>query len=222
MRSAIPRFAPTADLGSGTTRQERTIATLAFDTGEIHRRHLLAIAERRDTGAFIALFNYFAPRVKAYMKNRGASDELAEELTQDAMLIVWRKAATYDPAKSAVSSWIFTIARNLRIDALRCDRRRVLDPDDPLLLPAAATAPDAAIDAVQQQQRVRAALAILPPEQLAVVTLAFFQGKSHGEIATTLELPLGTVKSRIRLAFQRLRAALEHPAAAPAAERTAA
>jgi RNA polymerase sigma-70 factor (ECF subfamily) len=199
------------------------IASTPAAPGEVHRRHLLAVIESRDSAAFIALFTYFAPRVKAYMKKRGAPDEIAEELAQDAMFILWRKAETYDPAKSAVSSWIFTIARNLRIDAVRRDRRRLFDPDDPQLAPAPAPAPDEELDSCEQHQRIRAALALLPPEQLAVVTLAFFQGKAHGEIAAALTLPLGTVKSRMRLAFQRLRAALaeEPPTPAPA-ERVAA
>src|ERR1700688_4969110 len=110
------------------------------------------------------------------------------------MCIVWRKSASYDPAKSAVSSWIFTIARNLRIDALRRAQRRAFDPTEPSLLPDPPTPPDAEVQAQQQARRVRAALAALPPEQAAVVSLAFYDGKTHGEIAALLAIPLGTVK----------------------------
>jgi RNA polymerase sigma-70 factor (ECF subfamily) len=177
--------------------------------GELHRRLLAAVAETGSRMAFIALFNHFAPRIKAYMKKLGVSDADAEELAQDALFTVWRRAETYDPARSAVSSWIFTIARNLRIDALRRDQRRVLDLDDPLLLPPPRPAADEQIAVLQQQVRVRLAMIALPPEQSAVVTLAFYEGLSHGEIAAALAIPLGTVKSRMRLAFQRIRLVLE-------------
>jgi len=194
---------------------------------DLHRHHLAAIVERHDRQAFIALFNHFAPRLKAFMKKLGAGDEEAEELAQEAMLMVWRKAATYDPARSAVSSWIFTIARNLRIDALRRCQRRVLDIDDPLLAPEPLPSPDAAASVLEQQRRVRAAVALLPPEQAEVVELAFYDGYSQSEIAALLRIPLGTAKSRLRLAFQRLRTALacDTPSRAsppPAAAREAA
>jgi RNA polymerase sigma-70 factor (ECF subfamily) len=172
-------------------------------------RRLMAAVVARDTLAFIALFDHFAPRVKSYMKKLGAGEEDAEELAQETMLAVWRKAATYDPARSAVSSWIFTIARNLRIDALRRDQRRSVDLADPLLQPAARPAADDQLEVLEQQARVRAVMLGLPPEQAAVVNLAFYEGLSHGEIAAALALPLGTVKSRMRLAFQRIRLALE-------------
>lgn len=179
------------------------------------QRLLAAVAERHDRGAFLALFNHFAPRIKGYMKRLGTPEPLADELAQDVMFAVWRKAETYDPAKSAVSSWVFTIARNLRIDALRREQRRVLDPNEPLLAPAPAPLPDEQLRAAQQGRRVRALLDNLPREQAAVVSLAFYQGKSHGEIAAYLAIPLGTVKSRMRLAFQHLRDALDPIADAP-------
>jgi len=177
--------------------------------GERHRQLLAAVARRRDQQAFIALFNHFAPRIKAYTKKLGASDEDADELAQDALFTVWRKADTYDPARSAVSSWIFTIARNLRIDRARRDQRRVLDDADPVLHPSPEPLADEALDVRQQQARVRLALMALPPEQAVAVNLAFYEGLSHGEIAAKLDLPLGTVKSRLRLAFQRIRLTLE-------------
>ncbi|HXQ53262.1 MAG TPA: sigma-70 family RNA polymerase sigma factor [Stellaceae bacterium] len=180
---------------------------------------LAAVAEHHEMTAFLALFNHFAPRLKAYMRKLGTSDCLAEELAQDVMHVVWRKAESYDPAKSAVSSWIFTIARNLRIDALRREQRRQLDPNEPLLTPDPLPLPDARLQQEQQSQRVRKALATLPREQAAVVSLAFYQGKSHGEIAADLSIPLGTVKSRMRLAFQRIRDALEEAGESVAPQR---
>jgi RNA polymerase sigma-70 factor, ECF subfamily len=176
---------------------------------ERNRRLISVVAQQRDKGAFLSLFSHFAPRLKAYMKRLGTADELAEELAQDVMFTVWRKAETYDPAKSAVSSWIFTIARNLRIDALRREHRRAFDLKDPLLEPQALPQPDAQLQQTQQQRRMRALLDRLPRDQAAVVSLAFYAGKSHGEIAAYLAIPLGTVKSRMRLAFQHLREALE-------------
>jgi RNA polymerase sigma-70 factor (ECF subfamily) len=167
-----------------------------------------AIADRRDRAAFLALFDHYAPRLKAYLKRLGASDAIAEDLAQEAMLTVWRKAEKYDPAKAAVGTWIFTIARNLRIDALRREQRPELAPDDPLLSPEAALPADAGIDLARRQQRVREVLRELPPEQAEIITLSFYGDRSHGEIATTLGIPLGTVKSRMRLAFLRVRRAL--------------
>jgi RNA polymerase sigma-70 factor, ECF subfamily len=163
-----------------------------------------AIAARADRGAFAALFGHFAPRVKSYMLRLGADPRLAEELAQETLLAVWRKAAAFDPAKAAASTWIFTIARNLRIDAVRRDRRaEPLDDrneevdDDPT--------PYDALAAAQSEGRIREALMALPPEQAEVVRLSFFSDKPHSEIAEELGLPLGTVKSRLRLAMGRLR-----------------
>jgi len=164
-----------------------------------------AIVERRDQASFAALFDYYGPRVKAYLKRLGASDGLAEDIVQEAMLTVWRKAESYDPTKAAVGTWIFTIARNLRIDALRRDRHRDLDPSDPRLTPEPAILPDREVEAAREEAQVRAALRTLPEDQAKIVNMAFYDGKSHGEIAAALAIPLGTVKSRLRLAFRRVR-----------------
>jgi RNA polymerase sigma-70 factor (ECF subfamily) len=178
------------------------------DDAQRFAQHVAAIAASRDRGAFMALFAHYAPRVKSYLKRLGAAEGNAEDLAQEVMLTVWRKAEQYDPAKAAVGTWIFTIARNLRIDALRRERRPELDPEDPAVVPAAAPAPDAAFEQVRTQGRVRAALRELPPEQAEVIRLSFYGDQSHGEIAATLGLPLGTVKSRLRLAFRRIRGTL--------------
>lgn len=164
-----------------------------------------AIVERRDQISFAALFDHYAPRVKAYLRRLGAADSAAEDLVQEVMLAVWRKAASYDPSKAGVGTWIFTIARNLRIDALRRDRRPVLDADDPQFAVDPAPSPADAVETMRQERQVRAAVRALPEEQAKVVTMAFYDGKSHGEIAAELSLPLGTVKSRLRLAFRRVR-----------------
>jgi len=163
-----------------------------------------AIAARADRLAFAALFEHFAPRVKSYMLRLGAEPQQAEELAQETLLSVWRKAAAFDRAKAAPSTWIFTIARNLRIDAARRSRRGepVEDPSDE---PDADPSPDAVLAAAQAEGRIREALGALPPEQAQVVRLSFFSDKPHSAIADELQLPLGTVKSRLRLAMGRLR-----------------
>jgi RNA polymerase sigma-70 factor, ECF subfamily len=176
-----------------------------------HATLIVAIAQHRDRAAFATLFGYFAPRVKAYLRRAGMVDARAEDLAQDVLLTVWHKAGQYDPARGAAAAWIFTLARNLRIDAFRHARLapQVADPSD---VPEPAPLADAAVAADQQAQRLRTALHLLPPEQLSLLQLAFFQDRTHSEIEADLGIPLGTVKSRLRLALIRLRAALKDEA----------
>ncbi len=169
---------------------------------------VLAVAASRDRVAFQLLFDHFAPRVKGYLMRLGASPAQAEDLAQEAMLAVWRKAALFDPSKASASTWIFTIARNLRIDQIRKERRPALDPDDPALQPQTERGADDALDWGQAEDRLRVALAGLPEEQSRIIELSFLAEKPHSLIARELGLPLGTVKSRIRLAMARLRLAL--------------
>ena len=164
-----------------------------------------AVAERRDKAAFTQLFDHFAPRVKAYLLRLGTDSGAAEELTQEVMVTLWRKAALFDHSKSSVGTWLFRIARNRRIDQIRRSRGETLDEDDPMLLPASLDGPDEIFDARRLEIRMQAALDGLPDEQAQLVRLAFFDSLSHSEIAERTGLPLGTVKSRIRLAFARLR-----------------
>lgn len=169
---------------------------------------LVAIAERQDRAAFSGLFSHFAPRVKAYLIRHGATNETAEELAQETMLRVWRKAHQFDPAVAAPSTWIFRIARNLRIDRIRRERRPEFDPEDPALVRDADPSADQLIETSQDGARIRAAVDLLPPDQKQAIMLSFFEDKPHSEIADELGLPLGTVKSRIRLAFARVRQTL--------------
>jgi len=168
---------------------------------------IVAIAQRRDREAFASLFAHFAPRVKSYLLRLGAGTEIAEELAQETMLTVWRRAAAFDPQRAAASTWIFTIARNLRIDVARRERRPP-PAEDASQVPAGPPSPESAMAALQDEGRVAAAIACLSTEQLQVVRLAFFSDKPHSEIAAELSLPLGTVKSRLRLAMARLRSLL--------------
>ncbi|AKI02996.1 RNA polymerase sigma factor, sigma-70 family [Hoeflea sp. IMCC20628] len=169
-----------------------------------------AVAVRRDQKAFAELFDYFAPRLKAYLRRLGMEPSQAEEMTQEVMIVLWHKAALFDPVKSSLATWLFRVARNRRIDALRRDKSSLLDPDDPALQPSQPEAADDAMDAEHRDERVRKAMLDLPEEQALLVRQAFFLGKSHSQIADDTGLPLGTVKSRIRLAFSRLRRTLEN------------
>lgn len=166
-----------------------------------------AVAQRQDRAAFARLFAHFAPRVKAYLVRLGADATSAEDLMQEIMLTVWRRADSYDPAQAAVSTWIFTIARNRRIDALR-RARQVAAVNDPAFAPDPPAAADQAIETGEWQVLLSEALGDLPQEQSEMLRLAYFDDQSHSDIAARLKLPLGTVKSRLRLAIGRLRARL--------------
>jgi RNA polymerase sigma-70 factor (ECF subfamily) len=170
---------------------------------------IVKVATDRDKAAFVELFDHFAPRLKGYLMKQGADGAVAEEIAQDVMVTLWRKAELFDPKKSSASTWLFRVARNRRIDNLRRRKTAELDPEEPSLQPSPL--PDVAdeMDARLREERVRAALAKLPDEQKEVVRLAFFLGRSHSEISEETGLPLGTVKSRIRLAFGRLRQLIE-------------
>jgi RNA polymerase sigma-70 factor, ECF subfamily len=155
---------------------------------------IVAVARNRDRRAFGALFAFFAPRIKSYLVRSGIDSDRADELTQEAMLAVWRKAEQYDPARASAAAWIFAIARNLRIDSLRRTRP---------VLPATAAEEesdpgplaDKVVSADEEARRVRLALSALPPEQAEAMRLAFFEDQTHGEIE--------------RLAMTKLRSALK-------------
>ncbi len=169
---------------------------------------LRAIAEDADRAAFAQMFSYFAPRVKAYLLRLSLPPAQAEELAQEAMLTVWRRAGQFEPASMGAAAWVFTIARNLRVDAAR--RARLAGPNaEPADAPDPTPWADAQLDTARQADRLRAALTTLPPEQAAVVQMAFFDDRPHAQIERELGIPLGTVKSRLRLAMARLRAQLD-------------
>ena len=166
---------------------------------------MLRIAQHADRAAFQALFLQFAPKVKTYLIRHGAPAGLAEDLAQETLLTVWRKAAYFDPGKASVAAWVFTIARNLRIDTVRRERSAIAYA---LAGPEPQPPPDTPEDksqAAERETRITTAIETLPREQLEVVRLSFFFDKPHAEIASELHLPLGTVKSRLRLALARLR-----------------
>ena len=170
-----------------------------------------AVATRGDREAFATLFEHFAPRIKTFMRRSGASEQSADEFAQEALLAVWSKARLFDPDSVGATAWIFTIARNLRIDVLRREKRAGTDYTaeiDPEFHVDEGPRPDAILAASQLESRVRSALGHLSEDQLRVIQLSFFDETAHAEIAQTLRIPLGTVKSRLRLAMNRLRGLL--------------
>ena len=157
----------------------------------------------KDTSAFEELFNHFAPRVKAFLMKSGADPQMAEECSQEVMATVWRKAHLFDPARASVSTWIFTIARNKKIDAIRKLNR----PEPEQLYPEQDYEPDQeeAVELQQETERLATALGELPEKQRVLIEKAYLGELSHSEIAEITGLPLGTIKSRIRLALEKLR-----------------
>ncbi len=179
------------------------------DQVEVDRLNALLLrVARQDRQAFVALFHHFAPRLKSFLQKMGADAGAAEEIIQDVMVSVWRRAESFDPTLATASTWIFAIARNRRIDRLRQERRPEVDPDDPALVPDPEDPADRALLLEEESERLHRAIRLLPPEQADLLRMAYFEDKAHSAIATERNLPLGTVKSRLRLALARLRKVL--------------
>ena len=171
---------------------------------------LLAVAQRADRQAFSCLFLHYAPRIKGFMLRAGCPADLADEIAQETLVVLWRKAAQFDPTRAAVSTWVFTIARNIRIDMHRRQHGAGEAVEfDPAQLDgdteSRGDGPDDLLSTSQRARRLREAIARLPDEQALVLRLSFLEEHPHAQIARALDLPLGTVKSRIRLAVGRLR-----------------
>lgn len=173
---------------------------------------LIKVSEHRDEQAFGRLFEHFAPRLIGFFSRAGLPRDAAEEVAQETMIAVWTKAKLYDPREAGVSTWVYTIARNARIDRLRREGRRakleteVVEQEGDEALDASG---EDLLLASERDERMREALKVLPAEQTEVIRLSFFAEKPHSEIARELGLPLGTVKSRLRLAMAKIRAAWE-------------
>jgi RNA polymerase sigma-70 factor (ECF subfamily) len=177
-------------------------------TADEQCRLLSVIATERDCQAFALLFKHFAPRLKTFLMRSGLAANIAEELAQETLLTVWHKASFFDPSRAGVSTWIFTIARNIRIDYQRRDCRPKpvdIDPSDEVDMPPST---ELVMMAAERDTRVREALHFLSEDQMTIIRLSFFHEKPHSEIARELGIPLGTVKSRVRLAMNRLRSLL--------------
>jgi RNA polymerase sigma-70 factor (ECF subfamily) len=180
-------------------------------TSEELNRLAQAVALSGDRQAFAALFKHFAPRVKTYLMRLGTSEGLAEELTQEAMVSVWRKASSFDAERASVSTWIFTIARNLRVDHFRRMGNRAVEAEeqDADETPDTLPQPDELLLINQRESGLRRAMERLPAEQARVLRLSFYEDQPHAQIARELGIPLGTVKSRVRLAVTHLRRLLD-------------
>ena len=207
-RENVARGIVASEVSSDDEGKAVTVAELSDApwVDQVRRVH-----QHQDQRSFAELFGYFAPRVKAFLMKSGASEALAEECAQDVMATLWHKAHLFDPTRASVSTWIFTIARNKKIDALRKQRRP--EPED--LSWGPEPEPDQAdVMALQQDsRRLEDALKQLPEKQRELIERAYFGDLSHSEIAAETGLPLGTIKSRIRLALERLRHAMnERPA----------
>jgi len=165
--------------------------------------HMSRIRDHQDQTAFAEVFKYFAPRVKFFLMRSGADATLAEECTQEVMATLWHKAHLFDASRASVATWVFTIARNRKIDALRKQRRP--EPED--LVWGPEEEPDQAdiLSLQQESEQLGRAIAALPDKQRELIEKAYFGDLSHSEIAEQTGLPLGTIKSRIRLALDRLR-----------------
>ena len=201
----VPRRLRPLLLSIVQTPPQRTAMPLPDDLNRL----VAAVAQAGDRQAFAVLFKHFAPRIKSYLLRAGATDDQAEDLAQETMVTLWRKAALFDPRHAGVSTWVFTIARNLRVDSLRRQgglRAGLDDAEETLAqLPDEALPPDEQLHAARREQAVRAALAHLPAEQAQVLRLSYYEDQPHARIAQELGIPVGTVKSRLRLAVAHLR-----------------
>lgn len=159
----------------------------------------------KERAAFAELFRHFAPRLRAVGMRGGATPEAAEELAQETMIAVWRKAALYDRRQASGSTWIFTIMRNKRIDLFRAERRPEIAPEELAAELPGSTDVEAEAATNEAVAELRRRVAALPPDQATVLRKAYIEDKTHDVIARELSIPLGTVKSRIRLAIERLR-----------------
>ncbi|NNK78201.1 MAG: sigma-70 family RNA polymerase sigma factor [Litoreibacter sp.] len=201
---AMPGLAPHGVQPEGKRKGFQRRKVPADVNTDTHWVEIVArIRQSQDQAAFAELFQHFAPRVKAFLIKSGADAGMAEECAQDVMATLWRKAHLFDPSRASVATWIFTIARNRRIDMLRKERRP--EPDE--LTWGPAPEPDAAdvMELQQENNRLAEAMAELPEKQRVLIQKAYFGDLSHSEIAEQTGLPLGTIKSRIRLALERLR-----------------
>ena len=190
------------DIDSETIESKKNVSSDSKNK-QIWSELLKKVDILKDTSAFEELFNHFAPRVKAFLMKSGADPQMAEECSQEVMATVWRKAHLFDPSRASASTWIFTIARNKKIDAIRKQNR----PEPEQLYPDQDYEPDqeSVVELQQETERLTSALEELPEKQRVLVEKAYLGELSHSEIAEITGLPLGTIKSRIRLALEKLR-----------------
>jgi RNA polymerase sigma-70 factor (ECF subfamily) len=197
----------TESVKSSIKQKARKLQTRKSDRSALEwSKDLELIKTNKSEAAFARLFYHFAPRVKAFLIKSGADVGLAEECAQEVMVTVWNKAHLFDPSRASASTWIFTIARNKKIDALRKQLRPT--PDDLGWGPEHEPDQEEMVGLQQETEKLGQAIANLPDKQRVLVERAYFEEMSHNEIAEATGLPLGTIKSRIRLALERLRHAM--------------
>ena len=206
LEKIVPYPIVQAGMGVAPHRGGNTVVDVGTSDTELWVGHMLRIRDAQDGVAFAQLFEHFAPRIKGFLMRGGAGEALAEECAQEVMATVWRKAHLFDPTRASVATWIFTIARNRRIDALRKQRRP--EPEDLGWGPEPEPDQAEVMELQQESARLAEAIAQLPGKQRELIERAFFGELSHSEIAAETGLPLGTIKSRIRLALDRLRHAM--------------
>ena len=179
------------------------------DGPNAHRALMARIAATRDRKAFRSLFEFFGPRVKSLMMKAGADHAFADDLVQDVMMTVWRKVELYAPDRGTVSAWIFTIARNARIDRLRKSSSQPYDDIDEVHIESGEKSAEETVISGQHRARVAIAMSKLSDDQKSIIELSYLHDVPQSEIAERLAIPLGTVKSRMRLAYAKLRVELE-------------
>jgi len=197
-----------AAAGSRSSRGARATVLRAVDDRGEDEALMTAVAVRADREAFGRLFGRYAPKVKAHLVARGAPASVADELTQEVMLIVWRKAALFDAGKGSLVTWLYTISRNCLLNHLRAAGRRELDVDVDVDAPEPGDAPPTGEQQLIDRERRRglaASVERLPPEQREILQRAYWKGQTLQECADEIQIPLGTVKTRVRLALARLR-----------------
>lgn len=216
-RTALRRAACAEATGWPTPGEARKVGKLEVDGDSLDAERIKvlmsSVADSGDVGAFEVLYRHFYPRVRSYMvKMTGGNRILAEELAQETMMRVWHKAALFDPSKAQASTWIFTIARNQMIDSVRRALKPDFDPNDPAFVPDEFESADLIIERQQSAAVLGRAMTTLKGRYAEVLRMSFFDGLTHSTIAEKLNLPIGTVKSRIRLACEKLRTALQEDA----------
>lgn len=188
------------------------VSILPNNTGQMDRELINALMKRvgddRDKQAFEAIYRYFVPKLRSFMSRTSKEPAVVEEYVQEAMVQVWRKAHLFDPERGQASTWMFAIARNVRIDALRRGPKPDFDLEDPIFRPDDLEPADDILVRTQEADALVRAMSELKKDYFEVLKLSYFEGMAHGAIAVRLGIPLGTVKSRIRLACDRLREAL--------------
>ena len=167
------------------------------------------MAEKKDMASFKKIFDYFGPRLKSFLMASGTEESIAEEVIQETMAIVWTKASYYKPELASPSTWIYTIARNKKIDILGKSRKAILENIETAVLPPVLPQLEENIDHEQRFYILNKYLEELPKAQLEILKMNFIEEKSHSEIAEITNIPLGTIKSRIRLAMEKIRDRME-------------